>query len=78
MSSNTDDSHYFYVLHQVEIDLDILHEELLNASKKTMDYWLEKWFKQRGNITGEQRKVSEDFKRGVFAWKEVERELESE
>lgn len=78
MSSNADDSHYFYVLHQVEIDLDILHEELLNASKKTMDYWLERWFKQRGNITGEQRKVSEDFKRGVFAWKEVERELESE
>lgn len=76
--SSTDDSHYFYVLHQVEIDLDIPHEELLNSSKKTMDYWLEKWFKQRGNITGEPRKVSEDFKRGVFNWKEVERELESE
>ena len=73
-----DQSHYFFVLHQIEIDLDIFHDELLVADKKKLDYWIEEWFKRRGNTTGNQRKVSEDFKRGVFNWKEVERELESE
>jgi len=74
--SSIDDSHYFFVLHQVETDLDLLHEDLINATRKTMDYWLEEWFKRRGNVTGNPRKVSEDFKQGVFNWKEVERELE--
>lgn len=74
--SSTDDSHYFFVLHQVEIDLDLIHEELLEANRAKMDYWLEQWFKQRGNVTGNPRKVSEEFKRGVFNWKEVERDLE--
>ncbi len=73
-----DQSHYFFVLHQIEIDLDIFHDELLAADKKKLDYWIEEWFKRRGNVTGEQRKVSSDFKQGVFNWKEVERELESE
>jgi hypothetical protein len=73
-----DQSHYFFVLHQIEIDLDIFHDELLEADKKKLDYWIEEWFKRRGNVTGEQRKVSSEFKQGVFNWKEVERELESE
>lgn len=72
------DSHYFFVLHQVEIDLDLLHEELLEADRKKMDYWVEQWFNRRSNVTGNRRKPSEEFKRGVFKWKEVERELESE
>ena len=71
-----DDSHYFYVLHQVETDLSLDHIELLEASKGKIDYWVEEWFKRRGNITGNRRPASEEFKRGVYDWKEVERELE--
>ena len=75
MSFN-DNSHYFFVLHQIEIDLDIFHDELLEAPKERLDVWIEEWFKRRGNVTGNQRKVSADFKQGVFNWKEVEKELE--
>jgi hypothetical protein len=71
-----DQSHYFYVLHQVELDLEIEHSELLEASKGKMDYWVEEWFKRRSNVTGNKRKASEEFKQGVFNWKEVERDLE--
>jgi hypothetical protein len=73
-----DDSHYFYVLHQIEDDFHIDHDELLQADRKKVDYYVEKWFKQRTNITGNTRKPSEEFKEGVFNWKEAERELEFE
>jgi hypothetical protein len=76
--SSTDDSHYFYVLHQVEIDLDILHEELLEAPKNRMDYWVKEWFNRRSNVTGDRRKPSQDFLDGVYRWKQVEKELEEE
>lgn len=73
-----DDSHYFYVLHQVEVDLEIDHDELIQSDRKKLDILVEKWFDRRGKITGNVRPVSEDFKQGVFNWKEVERELEEE
>ena len=71
-----DDSHYFIVLHQIELDLSVDHEELIEASKSKMDYWVEEWFKRRANVTGNRRPASEEFKRGVYNWKEIERELE--
>ena len=74
MSENQ--SHYFYVLHQIEIALDLDHDELIQASKQRLDVWAEKWFAQRGRITGDKRDTSEKFKQSLFDWKETERELE--
>jgi hypothetical protein len=76
MSLLDDDSHYFFVLHQIEIDLDIFHDELLEAPRERLDVWLDEWFKRRSNVTGNQRKPSEEFREKVWNWKEVERELE--
>lgn len=69
---------YFYILHQMEFDLDIDHDELLEASRGKLDVLLEKWFNQRANITGNRVTPSESLKEGVFDWKETERELEKE
>lgn len=76
--SYDNDANYFYILHQMEIDLEIDHDELLEASKGLMDFYLDQWFKRRSNVTGVSRKPTEDLKDGVFNWKEQERELEEE
>lgn len=76
--SYDNDANYFYILHQVEIDLEIDHQELIDASKGLLDYYLDEWFRRRDNVTGIQRKPTEDLKDGVFNWKEQERELEEE
>jgi len=74
MSSN--DANYFYVLNQLEIDLQIDHENLMNASKTGIDKLLELYFIRRGLISGVEREPSDKFKAGVFRVKEDIRELE--
>ena len=74
----SDDAGYFYVLHQIEFDLEIDHDELLQASRTRLDVLIERWFNQRANVTGTIRKPTEALKEGVFDWKETERELEEE
>jgi hypothetical protein len=76
MSSN--DAAYFYILHQMEIDLEIDHQELIDASRGLLDYWLDEWFRRRSNVTGNRRRPTEDLKQGVYDWKEEERSLEEE
>lgn len=78
INMSEDASRYFAVLHQIELDLDIPSDELLALSRSQLDQRIERWFNQRANITGERRRPSEDFKQGVYDWKEVERELENE
>ncbi|TLX84229.1 MAG: hypothetical protein E6L04_07420 [Thaumarchaeota archaeon] len=78
MSHSGNDAAYFYILHQVEIDLEIDHQELIDASRGLLDFWLDEWFNRRSNVTGIRRKPTEDLKQGVFDWKEEERELEEE
>jgi hypothetical protein len=73
-----DQSHYFFVLHQIEIDLEVDHDFLLETTRRDLDKLLQLWFDQRAKATGVKRPASEDFKQGLFNWKEVERELESE
>jgi hypothetical protein len=77
MSSESDVG-YFYILHQIEFDLEIDHDELLQSSKDHLDVLIEKWFNQRANITGERISPTESLKEGVFDWKETERSLEQE
>lgn len=69
---------YFYILHQVEVDLELDHEDLLNASKGRLDTYIEEWFNTRSVISGTERFATEELKKGVFNWKETEKELEEE
>ena len=73
-----DDLMSFELLYRIELDLEIDHQELIEASRGLLDFYLDEWFKRRSNVTGNRRRPSEDLRQGVFDWKEQERELEEE
>lgn len=70
------DENYFYVLNQAEYDLKIDHDFILQTNPNQIGNLMEKWFERRGNITGDKREPSEQFKAGVYRVKEQVRELE--
>jgi hypothetical protein len=78
MSMSESDVGYFYILHQIEFDLEVDHDELLEVSKDRLDILIEQWFQRRTNITGEKHTPTEELKEGVYDWKEQEKELERE
>ncbi len=73
-----DDLMSFELLYRIELDLEIDHQELIEASRGLLDFYLDEWFRRRSNVTGNRRRPSENLRQGVFDWKEQERELEEE
>lgn len=75
---SNDDAGYFFVLNQVEQDLEIDHDNLLHATRAGLDKALELWFNMRSVITQRFKEPSEGLKQGVWEVKQLVRELEEE